>query len=372
MRRSVKYGLYGAVLAGIVAGTAAFTSAASATPITLVVDGHSQKLDTSASTVAAALKSAGFTVGSHDLVAPSLSSKITGGTKIVLRHGRLLHLTIDGVHHDVWTTAQTVAEALGQLGYPQADFVSVSRSQRLPLSATDIALRTPKDVVVVHDHKRTHITSTARTVAELLSQINVALGPDDRINPTVNTALSSGLRVRIQRVISKLINHHKSIPYSVVKHSDSSMYTGDTKVMRYGQAGTMRITDKVLYIDGKVAGRKQVGRTVLAEPKPQVEKFGTKHRPAPKTTNAPSPPVANNGLNWDAVASCESGGNWHINTGNGYYGGLQFNYSTWLAYGGGQYAQRADLATREQQIAIANKVYAARGSSPWPVCGKYL
>jgi uncharacterized protein YabE (DUF348 family) len=372
MRRSVKYGIYGAVLAGIVAGTAAFTSVPSGTPITLVVDGHTQKMDTSASTVADALKSAGYTVGSHDLVAPSPGSKITGDTKIVLRHGRLLHLTIDGVRREVWTTAQTVAEALGQLGYPQSDYVSVSRSQRLPLTATDIALRTPKNVVVVHDQKRTHITSTARTVAALLSQINVALGPDDRIDPNMHTALSPGLKVRIQRVVSKLVSHHKSMPYSVVTHDDGSMFTGDTKVMRYGQPGAVRITDKVLYIDGKVAGRKQVRRTVLAEPKNQVEMVGTKHRPTPKPSSSPSPPVANNGLNWDGVASCESGGNWHINTGNGYYGGLQFNYSTWLAYGGGQYAQRADLATREQQIAIANKVYAARGSSPWPVCGKYL
>ena len=70
--------------------------------------------------------------------------------------------------------------------------------------------------------------------------------------------------------------------------------------------------------------------------------------------------------------SCESGGNWHINTGNGFYGGLQFDSGTWLANGGGAYAPRADLATREQQIAVANRLYAARGSSPWPVCGSNL
>jgi hypothetical protein len=82
--------------------------------------------------------------------------------------------------------------------------------------------------------------------------------------------------------------------------------------------------------------------------------------------------TANADVNWDAVASCESGGNWSINTGNGYYGGLQFSASTWISNGGGVYAARADLATREQQIAIATKLYAARGSAPWPVCGKYL
>ena len=70
-------------------------------------------------------------------------------------------------------------------------------------------------------------------------------------------------------------------------------------------------------------------------------------------------------MDWDRIAGCESGGNWHINTGNGYYGGLQFDYSTWLSNGGGQYASRADLATRAQQIAVANVVYSHRGLSPW-------
>ena len=71
---------------------------------------------------------------------------------------------------------------------------------------------------------------------------------------------------------------------------------------------------------------------------------------------------------WDQVARCESGGNWSINTGNGYHGGLQFNPGTWAAYGGTQYAPTADLATREQQIAIAEKTHAAQGWGAWPAC----
>ncbi len=75
---------------------------------------------------------------------------------------------------------------------------------------------------------------------------------------------------------------------------------------------------------------------------------------------------------WDVVASCESSGNWAINTGNGYQGGLQFAPSTWLGYGGGQYASAAHLATREQQIAVAEKVLAGQGKGAWPVCGRGL
>ena len=75
---------------------------------------------------------------------------------------------------------------------------------------------------------------------------------------------------------------------------------------------------------------------------------------------------------WDALAQCESTGNWAINTGNGYYGGLQFSASTWAAFGGTAYAPRADLATREQQIATAEKTLAAQGWGAWPACSAKL
>ncbi|MEV2254034.1 transglycosylase family protein [Streptomyces sp. NPDC050147] len=71
---------------------------------------------------------------------------------------------------------------------------------------------------------------------------------------------------------------------------------------------------------------------------------------------------------WDRIAQCESGGNWHINTGNGYYGGLQFSASTWRAYGGGAYAATADKASKAQQIAVAAKVQRAQGWGAWPSC----
>lgn len=75
---------------------------------------------------------------------------------------------------------------------------------------------------------------------------------------------------------------------------------------------------------------------------------------------------------WDAVAQCESGGNWSINTGNGYYGGLQFSASTWAAYGGTAYAATANQASKSQQITVGEKVLAAQGKGAWPTCGTGL
>jgi LysM repeat protein len=85
--------------------------------------------------------------------------------------------------------------------------------------------------------------------------------------------------------------------------------------------------------------------------------------------SAPAPASSSDGVNWNAIAACESGGNWSIDTGNGFYGGLQFTQQTWLGYGGGQYAASANQASESQQIAVAQRVLAGQGIGAWPVCG---
>jgi LysM repeat protein len=93
---------------------------------------------------------------------------------------------------------------------------------------------------------------------------------------------------------------------------------------------------------------------------------------APPASAAPvpaAPAASSGGANWSAIAACESGGNWGANTGNGFYGGLQFTEQTWLGYGGGQYASSANQATEAQQIAVAQRVLAGQGIGAWPVCG---
>jgi len=83
-----------------------------------------------------------------------------------------------------------------------------------------------------------------------------------------------------------------------------------------------------------------------------------------------TPPASAASTVWDKVARCESGGNWKINTGNGYYGGLQFSSRTWKGFGGGKYASRANQATKGEQIAIARRVLATQGPGAWPTCGR--
>lgn len=380
MRRSVRYGLSGIALAGVIGGSIAWASADNdSKTVNIEVDGVSKKFHTSASNVGGALSSAGFKVGDHDVVAPAVAAKVVNGGVIVLKRGRLLHLTVDGVRRDIWVTTPTVAEALSQLGYSTADFTSVSRDKRLPLAPTDIEVRSPKRVTIIHDHKKQAVTTTAATPRELFTGLGIKLNHWDRLSVYSRSALRDGEKIVLQRVVRKTVTLRQSIDYPTAKQQDSSMYEDQSKLVRSGKEGSAAVSYRVVYIDGKLVGKLRVARKVLSAPVAKVVKVGTKSRPAaspPPSSGSggggQSPPPNTSGLNWDAVAACESGGNWHINTGNGFYGGLQFDSGTWLANGGGAYAARADLATREQQIAVANRLYAARGSSPWPVCGSNL
>jgi uncharacterized protein YabE (DUF348 family) len=361
VRRSLKYGIYGAVLAAAVGGSAALAAAATEPSVTLAVDGQTTQIHTTGHTVAAVLSGAGYTVGPRDIVAPALGSATHAGELIVLKRARLLHLNVDGKPRTVWTTAPTVADALADLGYPASDFVSVSRSTRLPLSLTSLALRAPKRVTVYWDGKKENLTTTAATVGQLVSDLGIHMGPVDRTVPYSKHPLVNKLKVLVQRITTRTMTDVETVPFQTTTIPNPNAYTDQVQVLTAGITGSARVTYNLLLSNGNEIGRQVVRSIQLKAPRNQIERVGTKQRP-----------FNSSGLNWDAVASCESGGNWHIDTGNGFYGGLQFSYSTWLSNGGGAYAPRADLATREQQIAIANRLYAARGSSPWPVCGANL
>lgn len=121
-----------------------------------------------------------------------------------------------------------------------------------------------------------------------------------------------------------------------------------------GAPGEQDVTFAVVTVNGIVTGRLPVANAILTA----GAKSGTE-----------VPPVTNAGT-WDAIAACEFGRNWAINTGNGYYGGVQFDRNTWERHGGLRYAERADLATREEQIAIAEVTQDRQGWGAWPVCGR--
>ena len=382
MRRSFQLALFSIVLAGLVAGSVAWASFSKT--VTLTVDGTATSVSTRAGSVADVLVDADVSVGDHDTLAPSADSAISDGGEIVLNRGRLLTLTVDGAEREIWVTARSVDDALDQLGYREDDiYVSASRSERLPLEGLALVLRLPKQVGIFVDGKALSVVTTAPHVSALLDEQNITLAATDRTSMYGDQPLLSGMKLTITRIRYQEVQETRPIARKVVERADDTLFEGESEVIEEGADGAQVLTIRITRTDGVETARTTLATKVTKAPVDKVVAVGSKVRPQPQASPPPPaggggggggapPPPSSTGLNWDALAQCESGGNWSINTGNGYYGGLQFDKGTWDAYGGQQYAEYPHQASREQQIAVAENLYADRGDSPWPACGYHL
>lgn len=364
MRKRLRLALYAAVLlliGGAVTGFAAFNKT-----ITISEDGHARQVRTFASTVGSALDRAGVQVGPHDIVAPARSVGVHDGSEIVVRHGRLLTLIIDGKTRKVWTTATDVDEALGVLGVrAQGALLSVSRDKRIPLSGLEISIGLVHHVTVVHDGTSTVADSNAITVGQLLEQQNIPLGPLDQVSPAVATRPADGMTVTITRIATGQVTEQTPIPFATQRVADASLYKGTEKVVQAGSNGVLASTYAIRSVDGVVVEKNLIGQQQLAAPVDRVVHYGTKPKPAPSY-----PRTSASGLNWGALARCESGGNPQAGGHSGpYYGLYQFTLGTWASVGGSGYP--SDAASSEQTYR-AQILYGREGTSPWPTCGRYL
>lgn len=346
--------------------------------VNLSVDGTSTATHVFGSTVGDLLESEGITVKDGDVVYPAVDAPLSDGDNVTVRYSRMLNLTIDGQEKQIRTTETTVDAALLALGlHTDGARISVSRSAPIGRQGLDLTVVTPKAVTVVADGKTTNKTVVAATVAEALKQLRVDYDSNDKISPAPATALKAGMKVVVKDVTTKTTTRTEAIAHKTIRTQTADLYEGTTKVSKRGVDGVRRVTERATIVDGKVTTTKKVSSKVMKAPVDEVVLVGTKQRPAPAPTTTTttdsggSSGGTSGGLNlarsdmWDRVAQCESGGNWSINTGNGYYGGLQFAFSTWLAYGGDDFAPRADLASRAEQITVANRVYADNGLSQW-------
>ncbi|MGV1007990.1 MAG: ubiquitin-like domain-containing protein [Dermatophilaceae bacterium] len=344
--------------------------------VDLSIDGQTTPVHAFGSTVGDALSTQGITVGEHDVVVPGADQPIQDGSLILVRYGRRLTVTVDGQTAQYWTTATSVEQALADLGIraDAAAALSVSRSEPLGREGLTLTVTNPRNVTVAADGTTVSKSTSSTSVGALLSELQLAVGPLDRVTPALDAPITEGLAVGVARVSEKMTTGTASIAPGTVRNDDATLYQGQTKVVAPGVAGQRTISYRETWVDGQLESRAEVGSQVTQAATDQVLAVGTKARPTPAPAAAPAPAApspSGGGLNvanaamWDRIASCESGGNWHINTGNGYYGGLQFAASTWLSNGGADFASRADLASREQQITVANRLYARGGLGAW-------
>lgn len=371
----VKVGAQLLVLCALVVGLVAFVG--NNKTITLNVDGKVSSVQTFGGTVGQVVKSANLELNPADRVSPSIDASVQNGTVINVNKAKEVKVSLDGAEKTVNTTAQDVAGLVTELGVASASSVSAPKDAQLSVAGSYVSISTPKSVSIVADGKVDTATTTAATVGKVLEDAGLTLGANDRTSQPANAHVVNNMVIKVSRVdTGQTAVATEDVPFEIVTSESAELLKGEKEVTQEGVAGKLEKTFKLVLVDGREASRTLVSETVAVQPVPEKVTVGTKPKPvaqaatsasAGANTGAAAPAMMNEAM-WDKIAQCESGGNWSINSGNGYYGGLQFDIRTWIGAGGGAYAPNASLATKAQQIDIANRVYAQRGLQPWG-CG---
>ncbi|MEW2414172.1 ubiquitin-like domain-containing protein [Streptomyces sp. NPDC046866] len=357
-RRIVPQALVVAFLAG---GTTAFV--ATDKSVRLTVDGESRTLHTFAGDVGELLAAEGLGVGAHDLVAPARGAVLDDGDEVVVRYGRPLRLLLDGQSRQVWTTARTVEGALRQFGIRvEGAYLSAPRTAPVPRSGLDLAVRTERSITFMADGGETTIRTNAATVQEALGQAGLTLQGEDTTSVPPDSFPRDGQTVTVLRITGTREVREEHIPYATERVEDDALFAGTEVVERPGRPGARRVTYSLRTVNGVRQKPRRVAEEVVREPVTQLVRVGT--RPLPTSV------AGAEGLDWAALAQCESGGRAHATDASGTYGGLyQFDVRTWQALGG---SGRPQDATGAEQTYRAKKLYVQRGASPWPHCGRRL
>jgi uncharacterized protein YabE (DUF348 family) len=362
--------------------------------LNLVVDGVPTQVWTTATTVEEALAQLGRDSADYQLSADRDREIPLGGLELAANTLHSVSIDNRGAASTVVTPARTVGDLLTAQGITLGanDRVSPAVGDALAEGTAVKIVTLPTVTVTDGTNAGVPFVTDATDVAGLLTAQGIALGAEDVVTPARETPLSEGLQVSIARVSTTQVVQAVELAQPADKKvNDSSLAKGTTAVQTQGKPGSADVTYSVTTTNGVETARTEVSRVTTVEPVRGVVKVGTKSATssapaassssssssAPSSSSssssssapaasAPAPVSSgSSGVDWDRIAKCESTNNWSINTGNGYYGGLQFDSRTWLGAGGGQYAPRADLATREQQIAVAEVLHSQRGMSPW-------
>jgi resuscitation-promoting factor RpfB len=351
--------LVGATLVSL--GAAGGYAVAAHKTVTLNVDGSQMTVATMKSRVIDVVKENGFDVGERDDLYPAANEPVHQSESIVLRRSRPLQISLDGENsRQVWTTASTVQDALAQLRMTDKAPAAASRGSRVPLAGMSLPVVSPKTVQLNDGGVIRTLHLAAPNVAGLLQAAGVPLQQNDTVVPPAWSPVTDNMQVQVTRIRIEKVTERVPLQPDNKQIPDPTMNMSRQVVEDPGTPGVQDVTFAVATTNGVETGKLPVANVVVTPAHDGVTRIGAK----PGTE---VPPVTNGGT-WDSLAKCEAGGNWAINTGNGFYGGVQFDQNTWERNGGLRYAARADLATREEQIAIAEVTRARQGWGAWPVC----
>ena len=403
--RKVQIAAQAVVITGLVGGTGAVVTMNK--PVTLDVNGQAEEIRTFGGTVGDILDSHDIDLDKRDKVKPGVDTKVDRDMTVTVNTAKKVSLSVDGKESDEWTNANTVGQALADLGVDAkgAD-LNTKANQRLKEKGNDIDVTTSKDLTVVADGKDHKVSAAVGTAKEALKDTGVKLDKDDFLSVPMSAEVSDGQVLTVNRVKNDTVKDKQPIKADVETKKSDSLYEGETKVETEGKDGEKQVTYKVKTINGEEVKKEKKDEKVLSEPKTKVVIQGTKKKEEPADTGGSDSGDSGDsgsgdsgdsggdsstgggsgggsgsgggdmstaeikamlggpGSKWYQVAECESNFNPRAvnQSNNAHFGLFQFKLQTWQNMGG---SGNPIDASPQEQFDRAKKLQAEAGWSQW-------
>lgn len=359
-------------------------------PVEVTVDGEVRALRTYAATVGDVLEGLDVEVGPADVVAPGLDAQIESGMVIDVDRAITVEVHVDnGVARRITAPVTTVAGVLREAEMNGLLYRDAMIEPAWPSAVEDgdvVRVSLPTAVTVAVDGDEVEVATYGDDVEAALFDAGIEVGDEDIVAPDLDSALLGPTLVTIQRVEVREETEEVVLEHREERRESDDLRKGRTRVEREGRDGLRIDAYRVTVVDGEESRRELISEEVQREPRSRIVLVGTYEppppppppppapapapRPAPSTSSATSnAPATPSGSVWDRLAQCESGGNWAANTGNGYYGGLQFHPQTWRSVGGTGLPHEH---SRDEQIRRGQILQQRSGWGQWPACSAKL
>ena len=398
--RKVQIAAQAVVITGLVGGTGAVLTMNK--PVTLEVNGKAEEIRTFGGTAGEILDSQNIELEKRDEVKPGVNTKIDRDMTVTVNTAKDVALTVDGKKTDEWTNANTVGQALADLGVEAKDAeLSAEANDKLKVDGeTSIDVTTAKALTVVADGKDHKVTAPVDTAGAALKEADIKLDKDDYLSVPMSASVTDGQVLTVNRVENKTVKEKQDIEPKVEKKKSESLFVGETKVEEKGKAGQKEVEYQVKIVNGEEVEKEKKGEKVLSEPKAKVVVEGTKKKEKPSSTDSGSGAGSGSddsgsgsgggsddggsssggggsmtteeikamlggpGSKWYQVAKCESNFNPRAvnKQNNAHFGLFQFKLATWRSVGGS--GNPIDASPREQ-FDRAKKLQAKAGWGQW-------
>lgn len=329
--------------------------------ITLHDRGEDKSFLTRTTSVRKALQDAHIYIDPNDLVEPGLDDELVGSSyEVNIYRARPVTIVDGSTHLRVLSAYQTAKQIVEHTGMTLHDEDRTSMTQDADIVGGNAGVQLTIDRATAFTFNLYGKTVTAytqaKTIAELLKEKGITLGPNDGLSLSQTTPITAGMTVQIWHNGKQTITEEQAIDFSIQQNKDADQPVGYKKIQTPGTPGKKLVTYEVNMQNGQEVSRTEIQSVITQQPAQQVEIVGI------KMTNTFS---GSFGEALMRLRGCEAGGSYSRNSGNGYYGAYQYNISTWGGYQGFQIPSDAPAAVQDER---AWQTYQSRGWQPWPAC----